>query len=312
MKAEYNSLLYAYESHNSDILSIIADELDMALEAEGETSTSGDSTKVVRDTIRSDESKAASKTLLINKIITKVKELIKKIFEIFDSLKRKLSNRLRLLAETDKGFFNLYYRRKSMIKPYDRVKVITYQYNDNFLDMRIEKIMSETITCLDKLRAVNGTTNGNSRISEIINAPQGKTIEVLLSPYIDSGDAPINTIPNFVKYIVSKYRGDKKEIIFNNSQLPQIEAGALSTKQIANKCNSYLESAQSSYNKIKTLEQQIRRTSESDEEIKLVMSNASKAATIYNAYSALLQAYYELKIEQSLNYRVILKKFYQF
>ena len=312
MKAEYNSLLYAYESNAADILSIIADDFEIATEAEEQVPTEIDSSKAVSDTVKSDEAKSASKTMLINKVIEKVKALIKKIFSMFESLKRKLSNRFRLLGETDKGFFNMYYRRKSMVKPYKNVKVISYEYNNQFLDRRADKLMSEITGCLDKLRAIKGTTNINARLSEIITAPQGKVIEVLLSPYIESGDAPVTTMESFIKYIVSKYRGDKKEIVYNDTQLPQIEANALSTKAIASKCNNYLNSAQESYNKLKTLEHQISRTTDDEKVTKLISSNAAKAATLYNAYTTFLSAFYELKLEQSLNYRIILKKFYQF
>ena len=217
------------------------------------------------------------------------------------------------MGETDRGFYKLYYKRKSMIKPYQNVRVVSYQYNNQVLDRPIEKLMQETTTCLDKLRAVEGTTNGSSRISEILNAPQGKIIEVLLDPYIDGNDkGSIGSINDFIKYLVGKYRGEKKELVYRDTQLPQIEANALSTKDLASRCNNYIRSAQEAYNKLKTLEYQISRNSTDEKVIKLVTSNAAKAATLYNAYSALIHAYYELKLEQSLNYRIILKKFYQF
>lgn len=304
MKADYNSLLYAYESNNIDILDIITGDIDAALEAESNTTTN--------DTIKSDGEKSISKTMVLNKLIEQVKKLIQKILGMYDSFKRKLTNRLRLLGETDKGFYNLYYKKKSMIKPYKNVKVITYEYKNQMLTNQMEKILSEITMCLDKLRAIKGTTNSNARISEILNAPKGETITVLLEPYVDSSDIKVDSMSSYIKYLVSKYRGNKKEIVFTGSQLPIIEANALSTKAIADKCNAYLKSAQVSYNKLKELEYQISRTSANEEVNKLVMSNTSKAAMIYNAYVTLVEAYYELRLEQSLNYRIILKKFYQF
>ena len=313
MKAEYNSVLHAYESNNADILNIISDNFDIALEADANTPDEVNADKAVSDTVKSDETKSAEKTILINKVIERVKALIKKIGQIFEALKRKLSNRLRLLGETDKGFYKLYYKRKSMIKPYPNVRLVSYTYNNQVLDRPIEKLMQETTLCLDKLRAIEGTTNSNSRISEIINAPQGKIIEVLLEPYVDSNSkGAIASINDFIKYLVEKYRGEKKELVYRDTQLPQIEASALSTKDIASKCNSYLSSAQEAYNKLKVLEYQVSRNSTDEKVVKLVTANAAKAATLYNAFSALIHAYYELKLEQSLNYRIILKKFYQF
>ena len=309
MKANYNSLLYVYESNCEDILRITTDGLDIATEAD--TPTEVDASAAVRDTVQSEEKAAVDKTNLINKVIERVKALIKKIGEICNALKLKLSNRLRLMIETDKGFHRMYYKRKSMIKPYKSVQVITYQYIDQVLDQPMDKLLNEVKVCLEKLRAVEGTSNNSSRITEIIDAPQGKMIEVLFEPYTKNSDTPVTTVQEFVKYIVERYRGEKKQIVFQDTQIQQIESYSSSTG-IATKSNAYLKQAQEAYNKVKVLEFQIKRSETNTKVINLVAANASKAATLYNTYSALIDAYYELKLEQCLNYRIVLKKFYQF
>lgn len=311
MKADYNSLLYAYESNRLEILDIMGDDVSIATEAQA-ASEELDASKAVSDTVKSDESKAISNTVLINKVIERVRNLIKKIGSIFEQLSRKLSNRLRIMSQTDKGFTSLYRKRKAMVKPYKSVQVISYQYHNEVLDRPIQKLMDETVECLDKLRAVKGTVNGSSRISEIINASQGKIIEVLVSPYVKDSDIPVTTMDAFIKYLVQNYRGEKKEIVYRDTQLADIERSALSSQEIANISNQYLNKAREAYNKLKSLEHQISRTSTDNEVTKMVASNAAKAAVLYNAFSALIHAYYELKLEQTLNYRIILKKFYQF
>ena len=199
-----------------------------------------------------------------------------------------------------------------MVKPYESVQVISYQYNDAILDMPIQKLMDETVLCLDKLRAVKGTVNSSARISDILNAPQGKIIEELLSPYVKDSDIPVTTVDGYIKYVVKNYRGEKKELIYRDTQLAQIEKYAMSTQEISSRSNKYLTKAKDAYSKLKDLEHQISRNSNNDEVAKLVASNAAKAAVLYNAFSALIHAYYELKLEESLNYRIILRKFYQF
>ena len=330
MKAEYNSLLYTYESFEDDINSIM---MDIALEAEepqgasqstttrtvstnvSNRSNSNDITKAsaaTRDTVKSDESKAIKKTNTINKVIERVKALIKKIGEIFDSLTRKLKNRLRLMMETDRQFVAMYNKRKSMVKPHDSITVVSYQYINRVLDQPFDKLMKEIIQCMETLRAVDGTRNSNQRVSDIINSTQGNMIKTLLEPYVRDAKEEISSVQLFVRYIVERYRGDKKEFVYTTSQLPNIERMALNTRDITNKCNQLLRSAQDAYNKLKTLEFQVRRNSQDDKVIELVGTNAAKAATLYNTYSTLVHSYYELKLEQALNYRVILKRFYQF
>lgn len=310
MKANYNSLLQTYESNYEDILRIATDGLEIATEADS-TPTEINASSVVKDTVSSDEKSAMNKTNLITKVIERVKEFIKKIAEMCDTLKRKMSNRLRLMMETDKGFQRMYYKRKSMIKPYKSVQVITYQYVDQVLDQPMDKLLNEVSLCLEKLRAIEGTSNNSSRITEIIDAPQGKMIEILFEPYTKQAETPVTNVQEFIRYIVERYRGEKKEIVFQDTQLQQIESHS-SSASIAAKSNAYLKQAQEAYNKIKVLEYQIKRSETDTKIINLVATNASKAAILYNAYSALINAYYELKLEQCLNYRIILKKFYQF
>lgn len=311
MRAEYNSTIHAYESNNVELLSIIADEFDVAMEADREPAELNAS-NAVKDTVSSEEKSKVKSTLLIQKVAQRIKDLIKKIGEILSGLKLKIQNRLRTLMETDKGFYKLYYKRKSMIKPYKNISVISYKYNNAAIEQPLNKVFSEILMCLDKLRAVEGTSNTNERISTILESGTGNIIETLLEPYVKDSDIPVKTIPDFIKYLVQKFRGEKKELVYSDTQLGAIEANALSTKSISDMCNKYLKDAQGAYDKIRALEYQISRTSSDDKVISLISANAAKASVLYNAYSALVSAYYELKVEESLNYRIILKRFYQF
>lgn len=331
MRADYNTLIYTYESNYADILDII--DSDIATEAVDATAasnaTGGDASTVssnpkstisstinasaaTSDTTKSTETKSTAKSNLLAKASEKVKALIEKIGGMLDALKRKLENRFRLCMQSDKGFYNLYYKRKSMIKPYKAVKVISYSYNDQILDTTIDKIVGEVKACMEKLRLIEGTTNGSARITEIINAPQGKMIETLLAPYCKDAETPVTSIQEFVRYIVGKYRGDKKELVYKDTEIPRIEQLAVKTEKIRTKCNSYLNTAKESYNQVKSLRYLINRNSGNEKVIKLITSNTAKAAELYNAYSALISTYFELKLEESLNYRLILRKFYQF
>ena len=310
MKAEYNSTIYAYESNTVEILNIIAEGFEVATEAEEPAELNA--SNAVKDTVSSEENSKVKATVKINKVAQRIRELIKKIGEILSALKLKMQNRLRTLLETDKGFYKLYYKRKSMIKPYKNVRVISYKYNNAAIEQPMYKVFGEILLCLDKLRAVEGTTNMNQRISAILESGNGKIIETLLEPYVKSSEIPVRTIPDFIKYLVQQFRGEKQELVYSDTQLGAIEANALSTKDISDKCNKYLKDAQSAYDKIRTLEYQIGKSASDEKVISLISANAAKASILYNAYSALVSALYELKVEESLNYRIILKKFYQF
>ena len=262
------------------------------------------------DTSKNPAEAERNKANLVRNITAKVKALIEKIQQILSSLALKLQNRFRLMRETDKGFSKMYYSRKAMVKPYNATKVISYQYNDNFLEQTVTKMMQEVTLCIDRLRIAEGSTNSNARISQIVSAQQGQTISTLLSPYVK--DANVNTIPKFIKYMTSEFRGEKKELVYRANQLPNIEKFALSTKDLQTKCEQYSRNATTTFNRLKALEFQIRRNSDNKQLLEMVAQNMSKASLLYNAYSSILHTYFELKLEEALNYRQILKRFYQF
>lgn len=339
MKAEYNSLLYAYESNYNEILSIL--NYDIALEAEGgpttpqssnpaPTSTSStastgnkapgadrqsaqtaNNSKLATSNTSKNPSQAESQVNKIanaNKIRDKIRKLLEQIGQIIRNFSLKLQNRIRLLNQTDKGFAKMYYSRKAMVKPYEQTKVISYAYNNSFIDSIINKLMGEISSSLDKLRLA-GTSNASGRISEIVSANQSEIIKVLISPYVKNDS--IDTIPRFTKYITDNFRGEKKELVYRAAQLPLIEKYALSTKDVITRCEVYQKSVTASYNRIKNIEYQIRRSDDTQLQ-NMMVQNITKATLLFNAYTTILHLYFELKLEESLNYRELLKRFYQF
>ena len=337
MKASYNELIITYESNYFDILRIIGGDI-IALEAETPQPTANTTTQNTTQANTSgnnapgadrasaqtsNNAKLASsgankdkidvKTAVkdtATKVANKVKALLDKIRGIISALALKLKNRLRLVGTTDKGFLKMYYSRKSMVKPYDSTKVVSYQYNNAWMEKTLTKLLGEVTLCIDKLRIAEGTSNTNARISQIVSAPQGQMLQNLFSPYMDK---PENvTVTKFISYATNKFRGEKKELIYRSTQLPLIEKFAISTKDVSTRCENYIKTVESSFNRLKSLEYQIRRNSENQRLLELISQNVSKAAILYNAYSALVHTYFELKLEQSLNYRQLLKRFYQF
>lgn len=309
MKADYNELLLIYEANESDILGIIAGDMFEAMEA-GNTPDVINGQTATKDTVSSDETKSYKKLGLMEKVTETVKKLIKKIGEMLNQLKLKMKNRIRMLFESDKGFQRDYYKQKSIVKPNQNVRVITYQYKNSELDGPVDKMMRELNKCFDVIAMQGAKKSGDARISQILNAPQNKMISVLLEPY--THDDSIDSINGFIKYLVDKFRGQKKELTFNISQVSNIEAIALSVNKLVERCNGYVKGAETAYNRVKTIEFHIKRSTNNEEVLRAASNNIARASVLYNAYSALVQGYYELKLEQCLNYRVILKKFYQF
>ena len=339
MKADLNEVIYSYESNLKDIYQIIYD--DIALEA---TDTGRTTTTVTTQTTSTNSTNGVTQTTSKNttvsqnmnntsaknttstkevkpdtnekpnnfyKIAEKIKQLLEKIKAVLQQLSIRLNNRARTLMTTDKGFFKTYYSRKSMVKPQQAVRVESYAYNDQVLEVPIIKLMKEIITSIDKLCMIEGTSNNSERISAIVTSPQGSLLQTLFAPYSEN-NANINTTDKFLVYLTKKFRGDKKVLTYTQNQLPIIEKMSLSSTALSKKCQLLLRNVQASYNKMKGIEYRVRRDANNKKVNEMAVQNLAKASILYNTYSTLMHGYFELKLEQILNYRQILKRFYQF
>lgn len=339
MKADLNEVIYSYESNLKDIYQIIYD--DIALEA---TDTGRSTTTVTTHTTSTNNTngvaQSTTKTTTASqnmnntsaknttstkevkpdtnekpnnfyKIAEKIKQLLEKIKAVLQQLSIRLNNRARTLMTTDKGFFKTYYSRKSMVKPQQAVRVESYAYNDQVLEVPIIKLMKEIITSIDKLCMIEGTSNNSERISAIVTSPQGSLLQTLFAPYSEN-NANINTTDKFLVYLTKKFRGDKKVLTYTQNQLPIIEKMSLSSTALSKKCQLLLRNVQASYNKMKGIEYRVRRDANNKKVNEMAVQNLAKASILYNTYSTLMHGYFELKLEQILNYRQILKRFYQF
>ena len=349
-RADYNSIIYAYEAMAAEIDEIANGDLRPAMEADtpapaaGATTTAaatangaatptGASTpntttgrgttnagankpdeinakKAVTDTVKPEEKSNANKMSKYQKAVTKLKEFIKKIGALLENLRRTLTNRFKLMIESDRGFQKLYIRQKQTIKPYDRVSVINYAYDNAKLEQPMKGLMNDMKNTLSALTMTNPGSTPSGRVSEILEAEQGHMLEALFKPYTRDAKDPILSGAEFVKYMVNSYRGEKAERIYSSDQLGAIERNAMSSREISNQCNAYLRDCEALFHKVRAMENQLSPQAE-EKEIEMVQRNAQKASVLYNTYNAIVHMYYEVRLEQSMNYRIILKKFYQ-
>lgn len=349
IKADYNSIIYDYLAIEAEIAQIDADSYEAAMEADGPTgatTTTTTTTTVTQGTGAptqgaraqvtgtgdngqkaaeinasaaaksavkdqpTDANKNVEKVTKFQKAVTAVKEFIKKIGDILENIKRWIQNRLRSLMVNDRSFNNQYQQRKRMVKPLDTVTVVNYGYENNKLERPFRGLMGDLEATLRALSLANAT-EPTGRASEIINAPQGEMLKVLFKPYSDGAETEVSSAPLMVKHLVNTYRSEKRERTYQQSDIPAIERNAMSTAEIRNRCNSYINSCTQLYTAIRNLEKELRPDAD-EKVISTVRENARKASVLYNTYNSMVHAYFELRLEQSMNYRIILKRFYQF
>ena len=347
LRADYNSIIYAYEAFEKELWEI--DGYDPAVEAEtgGGSGTVGATTAAAAtgtstqtsttsgtasaatglnangskpdeinakaaatSQVKPQEQDSAKKQEKFQKALEAVRNFMKKIATLLQQAKRWIESRIRAMQGNDRSFQNQYEKQRQLVKPHHEVVVINYSYNNAKLEDPMKGLMKDMQDCLRTLAFTNGATNASGRVSEIINAPQGKMLEKLFEPYSRNAQDPVTSATLFIRHLLIEYRGEKAERKYNESQIPAIEKNAMATADITGRCQAYLNDCTRLFNNVKQLEKQL--TPNTDEKvITMVKENARKAAVLYNSYSSLIHMYFEVRLEQSMNYRIILKRFYQ-
>ena len=338
LRADYNHIIDEYLAIEQDIMEIDS-EYEPAMEADaGTTNTTTSATPgasptsaatntatgtdangnkvteinaraATQNTTKDNEQSSAEKTTRFQNAVTAVKKFLKRIADIIAAVKRWLSNRLNAMVANDRSFQREYLRQKQLVKPHDTVTVINYGYENAKLEKPMENIMRDMQKCLNTLSFTNGPVNTDQRVSDIINAEQGKMIETLFKPYTTNAKDPVTTAPAFVKYIVGEYRSEKQERTYRAVDIPVIEKNAMSTNEIKNRCSAYINECTRLYERVRNLERELKPSDE-EANIRKVKENARKAAVLYNTYNSLVHMYFECRVECSVSYRIILKKFY--
>ena len=306
MKAEYTSIITTYESNAEDLLRIISDDtIAMEVDVNNASFATSDTTSKSVDNSKTPESRIA-------KLSKKIRDLIKKLIDMCVQFGRKLNNRIRLLIETDKGFMNSYMKQKTLIKPYPNVRLITFKYKTNALQpmTRITKDVTRTLNGLCNLISRHGA-HLDADVSEVISAPNGKMFEVIINRHIKASDTGLKTSSDVIRYFTNSYRGEKSEHLFTSSDIATLETIAKSSTAIMAEAKAHLSTSNRLYNRIRSMGSVLKRDNSSNENAEAVQM-VSRAAVLYNEFAALVHGLYELKLEQCLNARQVLKKFYQF
>lgn len=337
LKADYNSIIYDYLANESDI-NEIDQEYFPAMEADatsngtpapapapaagtGNTANGAKAADInaaaaakaaVKDahdtpTDKTTNGTTAEEATKLQKAKEAVQAFLRKIGSIIDAVSRWIRNRIRTLIATDKGFSRKYQQQKNIVEPIPEVTVISYNYSNKVLEDTFRNIMIEVENCLKSLSNLNMQYTG--RIGEILNAEQGAMLENLFKPHAQNAKTPIKTAPEFIQYIVGEYRGEKQERTYRASDLPEVEANALRTSELEARCSGYVNKSTQLYSNVKQIRSKMD-TMNDKEEIAKAKENARKASILYNAYSSMIHMYFEIKLEQAMNYRIILKKFY--
>ena len=319
MKVDYKVILESYEEANREFLN---ECVEIATEAETlntttvsksapnstENQVNGNTTQTV-DTTKQSSIQPSLKTK--NSLIARIQKVIKTIIDKIQTASVKIMNRLKLMLESDKAFNATLSKRRASVKPLKNFKAITYTYDQEYLDNLIDNISNLSLMCIKQLNNFTGASS-DPKVKQVIESDPGAVSNVLLSFFTkDKTQEGGPDVQSFTREMIDTYRGKKEEKLWSQSQIPELMRVAQGSNQLTTKCNELINKCKNSVNALKVTEAKARAQTTADG-IMDISRRVTKATSIYNTLLTLTRMYFELKLEEALSARMLLKKFYQF
>jgi hypothetical protein len=239
----------------------------------------------------------------------KIKKLMQEIVAIIDRLMSKLKNVIGRILTTDKGFRKQIREAIAKNKPLEGVKLIAYTYNDTELDRIHNKISSVLFKTISSLK-----TSYTEEMDEDNKHPLDMNKNELYKYILDQAGCPndVTDLNLFYEYIKKSYRKEKKEILFLSQNTRDYYNITLSYNKIEDTVNKQNTLMRQQVSILRTNLSNISKNSQLPNNVKKrAVKQATNASLLYNFYSSILSMYIELKTEQILTYRIVLKKLYR-
>lgn len=250
--------------------------------------------------------KAKNATSNIGELIQKLLEHIKMMI---DKAIITLKNRLKKMMMTDQGFKNKLRERERTIKPLQAINITSYRYLDTFLNSMMAKLKQHVDKSLATILKSSDIHHMTPLEGYLAKSPN-EVVPAILQEV--SGKSDIATVSEFVNYLQTMYRGKKVTTTYREADLPNLIKMAEDHQAINLQISKYLVEGNTFLQNIKTRANAFRNLSVDENIRREFKTNVQKASAIFSAYHAILNYIYELKVEKSISYRVIVQKFYRF
>lgn len=244
-----------------------------------------------------------------------VENFIKTIEGIIARGITKISNFLARVGQTDKGFESRC--REAMIKnkPYPQIMLVSYQYNDNYLETCLQKGTSGVEAYLQTLKTTY------AKLSEEISAGSsfeqdeaeaGGTTAFILRKYMNAGQ-DVDNLEKFFIEMRNGFRSSKKEIAFKAADARTYYNITRDYSKLKVVVDATQAKMKAQTNQIKSTLENIIHNEHVNEDVKRkAIEKFKKASEAYTFYVHFVDLYAQLKIEEVMTYRTVLKKLYHF
>lgn len=286
-----NNFIYketiAYENNLYAIEKVFFDD---AMEAENVTSADDDT----------------KKRNFAQKIKDKLKKLISEIIAIIDRQSSEILSIIKRVLLSDKGFKEACRKAIKDKKPLEAVKLIAYQYDDSFLDTNLRKFEN----AINSVADLNKLTDLDSE-----NNPLDMKNKDLVAYVLREAGCPkdITDTNLYFEFLKKGFRVAKKEQLYKSSETKKYYDITSMYDRINKIANNKQNAFRAKVSKLNTsMNSVITNLQYTDDQKRTCLNRSKNMSHLINTNLSVLSIYVQLKIEQMLSYRIVLKKLYQF
>lgn len=272
---------------------------DYALEAEGDINA--------RD--NPGEDKGASSGFLL-KMRSTIEKLIKNLRGIIERCTYTITAAIRKVLLSDKAFDKKLREAMHKNKPLESIKVISYQYNDSFLEGEAQKVISACTSLLSEVKASPADLKNPDKIT--IDSTKDIEKDLMQRLRIPAGENT-SSLNSYFLYLKKGFHAEKKEIQISSSDTQKYQNISANYRNIENLINSKTSNMNQQLERAKSIIQRTIDNREVSAELKRrAVKQLQNLGQVFNFYTMFLKMYSQLKIEETMAARTILKKIYQF
>jgi molybdopterin converting factor small subunit len=270
---------------------------------------------VNKSKLDSDTTKNTFDSLKDNPLLSK-KNIINIIKNAIDQLKvsirqwlQKLKNRIRMLLETNQGYMKQLQKRQQQVQPVEALKIKSYTYHIPMLEKVYNNIKASYTKNMELVyKALTNINNPNNKFLE------GKNEAIIIKEIMQAGfrNNEVETPNQFFAFLKEQFRGKATEKLYRKDQLPTIIKLSDDYEALQTRVNNEQNAANRIVNMMESLGAKMRYQIKDQETLKVIKDLVKVATKVRSFYDSFISYYIELRIEQMINYRTIVKKFYQF
>ena len=239
--------------------------------------------------------------------LDRAQQIITRIVAILSKFASKMNIVLSRALKTDDGFRRQINTAIRDRQPYETVRLISFDYDDQFLDIQLKKmddIVSKTVGSLQA--SIQKDSNMNEHPLNMSPKDLGRYVLKLMGAPSDVTDMTL-----YFLYVKKRYRRKKKEFLFSGNNCRLYYQEALGAKKLHSIITTKSQIMKSQVEKLRNELKTISRSGGTADTVKRdALKKASGAAHLYNMYANFLRIYAQLRIEKMLSYRAVLSKLF--